>query len=79
MAEPALTSMPSTAMAIRESPAVSTISRKFVTVNLSAVNLVRRMISTLRKMMISSPNNYMTTKAVGQACRQSKERYGEKL
>ena len=29
--------------------------------------------------MISSPNNYMTTKAVGQACRQFKERYGEKF
>ena len=79
MAEPALISMPSTAMVIRALPAVSTISRRFVTVSLSVVNLVLKMTSHPRKRMISSPNNYMTTKAVGQACRQFKERYDEKL
>ena len=78
-AEPALTFMPSTAMETRELPAVSTISRRFVTANLSAVNLVQKMISQLMMRRISSTKNHTTITAVGQTCCQFEERYGDNL
>lgn len=78
-AEPALTFMPSTAMVTRELPVDSTISRRFVTVSLSAANLVQKMISQLMMRTISSTKNHTTITAVGQTCCQFEERYGDNL
>ena len=78
-AEPALTFMPSTAMETKELPVDSTISRRFVTANLSAANLVQKMISQLMMRTISSTKNHTTITAVGQTCCQFEERYGDNL